>query len=156
MFLKIVVAFLFSLTVYAQQNEKPYPFMSESEIWLNNYRNLKSDSERLVEIKKKIVLDTLYYNYKDRLILDNPRNPEKHICKTLFYLKHDKDFIDLDLLENPKLINFIKNLKLKNIETIELLENTKNAIYFGSNGMCGVIILECSEKFMTKFQKKIK
>jgi len=157
MFLKIVIVFIFSINVFAQQNEKPFPYRVESEIWLNNYRNLKTDSERLSLIKNKIYSDTLYYNYKKRMILDNKvKDSTKHICKVLIYLKNDNDFIDLDLQEIPVLKNFIDDLNLKKISSIRLLEYPENITSFGTNGMCGVIYLECSQRLMKKLKKRIK
>lgn len=157
MFLKTVIALFFSIIACAQQNNKPYPYRVESENWINNYRNLKSDEERLSEIKKKIYSDTLYYNYKKRIILDNKvKDSSKHICKALIYLISNEELIDLDLQENPTLKDFINDLNLKKISSIRLLEYPENMTSFGTNGMCCVIYLECSDKFMKKIKRKIK
>ena len=108
---KNILLLLISFGVFAQQNKKPYPTQAENEIWLNEYRNIQSDSGRSSEIKKKIYSDTLYYNYKKRIILDNPRDPKKHICKVLFVIEYENKYFDFDLLENPKLIKVIKSIK---------------------------------------------
>jgi hypothetical protein len=156
MLLKTVIALFFSVSIFAQQVNKPYPYRVESDIWLNNYRNLSTDIKRLSEIKKKIYSDTLYYNYKSRIILDNPRNPERHICKTLFFLKSNNEFIELDLQESPILIDFMNEINLKNIKSIRLLESPESEIYFGAKGICGIIYLECSQRLMKKLKKRIK
>ena len=107
-------------------------------------------------IKSKIYSDTLYYNYKKRIFFDNPKNPEKHICKSLFFLKSKNEFIDLDLQQNPKLLDFIKNLNLRKIKSIKLIEFPENVIAFGDDAECGLIYLECSEQFMKKLKNIIK
>lgn len=154
MFSKTIIIFLFSFCAFGQQIKKPYPYRGQAEIWIKNFKNLQTDSERFSEIKKKIYSDTLYFNYKKIIILDGPRDPEKYICKTLFYLKNNNDYIGLDLLENPKLLDFIENLKLKKIKSIKLLEDPENIIYFGEEGLCGVIFLECDKKLMKLLKKK--
>jgi hypothetical protein len=150
---KIIIIFLFiSLTVFSQQNKKPYPRKIESEIWLNKYRALESDSQRITEIKNKIYSDTLYYNYKKNIILDNPRNPEKHICKVLFVINFEDEYFDIDLLENPKLMKIMRKINLNNIKSINILENPENVIYFGSGGLCGVIKLKCNKRLYRKIK----
>lgn len=157
MFLKTIITLFFSLSIFAQQDSKPYPYRVESDIWIKNYRNLQTDEERLSEIKKKIYSDTLYYNYKKRIILDNKvKDSSKHICKALIYLISNEELIDLDLQENPTLKDFINDLNLKKISSIRLLEYPENMASFGTNGMCGVIYLECSNKFFKKIKSKIK
>jgi hypothetical protein len=149
---KNILLLLISFGVFAQQHKKPYPTQAENEIWLNEYRNIQSDSVRISEIKKKIYSDTLYYNYKKRIILDNPRNPEKHICKVLLFIKFDNKYYDLDLLENPKLSKIMDYITLKNIKSIRILENPENVIYFGSSGVCGVIEIKCNKKLYRKLK----
>lgn len=153
MYLKIIIIF-FSISIFGQQNKKPYPYKVESDLWLNNYRNLQTNRERLSQIKNKIYSDTLY-NSKG-FFLNDTRDPKKYICKTLFFLKSNNEFIELDLQESPILIDFMNEINLKNIKSIRLLENPENVISFGTNGMCGVIYLECSKRFMKKLKKRIK
>jgi hypothetical protein len=148
----IIIFLLISLGVFGQENKKPYPTKIENEIWLNEFRLIQSDSEKITEIKSKIYSDTLFYNYKKRIILDNPRNPEKHICKVLLFIKFDNKYYDLDLLENPKLSKIMDYITLKNIKSIRILENPENVIYFGSSGVCGVIEIECNKKLYRKLK----
>ena len=96
--MKTIIAFLFiTLGVFGQKIEKPYPTQIESEIWLTKFRTLQSDAEKIIEIKNKIYSDTLFYNYKKSILLDNPKNPEKHICKVLFKLKFNDKYYDIDV-----------------------------------------------------------
>jgi len=150
---KIIITFLLiSWSVFSQQNKKPYPRQIESEIWLNKYRTLESDSERIIEIKNKIYSDTLYYNYKKSIILDNPREPEKRICKVLFVINFEDEYFDIDLLENPNLLKVMRKINLNNIKSIKILENPENVMYFGSGGVCGVITIKCNKRLYRKIK----
>ena len=151
--MKIIITFLLiSWSVFSQQNKKPYPRQIESEIWLNKYRTLESDSERIIEIKNKIYSDTLYYNYKKSIILDNPREPEKRICKVLFVINFEDEYFDIDLLENPNLLKVMRKINLNNIKSIKILENPENVMYFGSGGVCGVITIKCNKRLYRKIK----
>ncbi len=152
--MKTIIAFLFiTLGVFGQKIEKPYPTQIESEIWLTKFRTLQSDAEKIIEIKNKIYSDTLFYNYKKSILLDNPKNPEKHICKVLFKLKFNDKYYDIDLLENPKFSKIINYLDLNNITSIRILENPENVIQFGYDGLCGVITMTCNKKLYRKMSK---
>ena len=151
--MKIIITFLLiSLSVFSQQSKKPYPKQIESEIWLNKYRTLESDSERIIKIKNKIYSDTLYYNYKKSIILDNPRNPEKRICKVLFVINFKDEYFDIDLLQSPKLLKVMRKINLNNIKSMKILENPENVMYFGSGGVCGVIIIKCNKRLYRKIK----
>lgn len=151
--MKIIIALLLiSINLFAQKIEKPYPKQIDSEIWIENFNSLKSKSEKIIQIKKKIISDTLFYNYKERIILDNPRDPEKHICKIIFLIEYNNKYYEMDLLEKPNLAQIMKYIKEDNIVEINKLNNNESAILFGLYGTCGVIVLTCNKKLNRKIK----
>jgi hypothetical protein len=147
-----ILILLFTINVCSQQTEKPYPTQFENEIWMNKFRTLNSDTEKISEIKNKIFSDTLFYNYKKNIMFHNSRDSKKHICKALINVNFKNHYYDLDLLANPNLSKIMNYLNLKNIVSITILEKPENTIHFGSQGICGVIIMKCNRKLYRKIK----
>ncbi|WP_333809021.1 hypothetical protein [Flavobacterium sp.] len=151
--MKTTIILLFiSINLCAQKIEKPYPKQIDSKIWIEKFNNLKSNSEKIIQIKNKIISDTLFYNYKKRIILDNPRDPEKHICKILFLIEHNDKYYEIDLLQNPKLTQIMKYIKEDNITEIKKLDDYKSVVLFGNEGVCGIIVMSCNKKLKRKIE----
>ena len=150
---EIIITLLISMSIFAQKNEKPNSTQVRTEIWLKQFKEIQSDSEKITMIKEKIHSDTLFSNNKNRIILDNPRNPEKHICKILFIINFENNYYDIDLLETPKLSKIMNNINLKNITSIEIPTNHENVNYFGELGRCGVIKMTCNKKLYRKLKR---
>ncbi len=148
----IITIFLISFNLFAQKIEKPYPKQIDSKIWIENFNRIKLNSEKIIEIKEKIISDTLFYNYKEGIILDNPRDPKSHICKILFLIEFSGKYYEIDLLQNPKLLQIMKYIIEDNITEIKILNDFESAVLFSSYGSCGVIVMSSNKKLKRKLK----
>ncbi|NUY82777.1 hypothetical protein HUK80_17900 [Flavobacterium sp. MAH-1] len=144
----IVVVLLMLVNCLSAQ-EKTYPRLKENQKWLENFKTISAKGAKIDFIKSKIYSDTSFLSFRNRIILDNSRDPEKHVCKILFFLKSKKHHCELDLETKPSLSKVFDLINEKNIQEIEVIELPESAALFGSNN-CGVIILNCDKMLMQK------
>jgi len=130
---------------------KPYSFRMDSKKWIIELRNITSKSEKIEFVKAKIYSDTAYAN--PLIMSNNIRDSSRHVCKTIIAVKFRNDLFQIDLLENPNLKSILKFINNENINDITFLDDQMSVAYFGSNGLCGVVILNTRNK---KFIRKIR
>ena len=139
----------------AQYNDssKQYPRRARSQEWLKEYQKIQSKKKQIIAIKHKIYSDTVYRNLNKTIILDNNfRDPEKHICNTVFVLSFKKHHYLLNSLKRDELFDVLSLFNERNIKKIELLDTEIAMAYWGSQGLCGVIELTCRRKIYRKIK----
>jgi hypothetical protein len=150
--MKNILSLLILFCLNANAQEKPYPRQKESEAWITKLKTITSKTKRIELIKDKIYSDTLYENYKKRIILDGPRGAEK-ICKTVLVIIFENKEYKLDLLENPKLNKIMEFINDKNINQVEIMEDPMITFaYYGDDALCGVVTMYCNKKLERKLR----
>ena len=140
----------FCLLCKAQQ--KPYPTKRLAVEWLANFKKIESIEDKIESVISKIYFDTLYKKI-DFILLDGNPEDSNYKCKTLIFVSAFGKYYKIDLVENPKLNSIIKMLNMDTVNEVKVLESPENVIYFGTDGLCGVVIMETKNK---KLVRKIK
>ena len=149
----LIFLFYFSVASVSAQ-ETFYPRRIDSEKWLKQLKEITNKDERIDYITAKIYADTIYKNLANQIFMDNKiRDPEKHICRTIIVVKFANQYFKIDLVENPKLENIVKLFNSKRIDEITFLSEVESVANFGSDGLCGVVILNTKDK---KFARKLR
>lgn len=133
----------------ANAQNKSYQTQKENLTWVDNLKNIQLKSDKIDLIKAKIYSDTLY---EKRIILDNPRDPEKHICQTLFVIIYLDKYYQIDLRDNRNLRAVMKYINDKNVTEIKILEFSEGAALYGGDGVCGVVTIYCNKKLGRKLR----
>ncbi len=134
--------------------------------WIAEFEKLKSKSEQIAEIKKKIESDSIYYvgnthfhNSGNERVEHQTFGAGKKIyesnceCKIMFKLivKSDEYLLDYSEFEHTnKILSLINKL---NIDKITVYKNDMAPILFGQRAKCGGIILYSDNR---KLKKRIK
>ena len=148
----IILGLFFTLSLVVNAQNKPYTTQKQNLAWLDSLKNIQSKRVKLDFIKAKIYSDTLY---RKVIIMDNPRDPERHICQTLFVICHLDKYYRFDLRDNQNLSSIMKYINEKNISEIKILEHPDNVILYGNEGLCGVVTIYCNKKIERKLRNVI-
>ncbi len=152
---KLILIFSFFIFITNAQ-QKPFPRRNLTYEWITNFKEIKSKEEKIKSVISKVYTDTAYINIKKVIIADNKTNDStKHICKTLILISVQNKFYEIDLLENPKMKGILEILSSKNIESVRILDYPENVLSFGSNGLCGVVVMQTDNKKLIKKLKTI-
>ena len=131
--------------------------------WKASFNNAITKEEKLILIREKIISDTIYKEYKPKIITRcSPslyaevvdKNENNCGVKILFALNYTKKkSVILDLNKNPEYLIIIEKLNDLNIQKIyPIFDESAQALY-GIYGKSGVIILISENR---KFAKEIK
>lgn len=143
----LILFFIMCLGVNAQN--KSFQVQKDNLAWVDNLKNIQLISAQIDLIKAKIYSDTLY---EKRIILDNPRDPEKHICQTLFAIIYQNKYYFIDLRDNQNLKSIMKYINEKNVTEIKILDFQEGVNLFGGDGACGVITIYSNKKLGRKLR----
>ncbi len=145
----IILTLFFLIGIGINAQNKSYLTSSQNLLWIDNLKNLQLNSAKIDLIKAKIYSDTLY---EKRIIMDNPRDPEKHICQTLFVIVYENKYYKIDLRDNRKLFSIMKFINEKNITEIKILNYPETVVLFGDYGVCGVVTIYSNKKLGQKLR----
>ncbi|TRW89352.1 hypothetical protein [Flavobacterium sp. GT3R68] len=145
------IIFILSFLSYLQANaqDKPYLTQKQNLAWVNNLKDLQLKSEKIDFIKAKIYSDTLY---EKRIILDNSRDPEKHICQSLIVIIYLNKYYKIDLRENRNAKSIMKYISDENVLEIKILDYPENVTLYGTEGLCGVVTIYSNKKLGRKMK----
>ena len=143
----LVLFFLLCLGVNAQN--KSYLTRKQNLVWVDSLKNVQLKSAKIDLIKTKIYSDTLY---EKGIVLDNPRDPEKHVCKTMFVIIYLNKYYKIDLRDNRNLTSIMKYINDKNVTEIKILDYPEDQVLFGEEGSCGVITIYSNKKLGRKLR----
>lgn len=150
------------------QNEKLILTENANDLWFQTLKEAENLSEKIELINLRLTDDVNIYiewGFPDGITvqripkLDSIRNIKpKGFCKPLYMVQHKNEQI-LFRIENPlnaELTDSVTNLiSERSIRDIEILTDDKRQLLFGTNGDCGVIILELKKRKVFKAFKKM-
>lgn len=131
--------------------------------WISKFEKLSSKPEQIIEIKKKILADTIYKRPTTscRIIIQSQESIEEARakanceCKIVFVLGFKKNAYWLDPIEYPKTNNILELVTEKNIEKITVLKGNIASTLYGTYGRCGVIVMNSDSKKLKREVKKL-
>ncbi len=130
--------------------------------WISEFEKLDSIPIKIVQIKAKIINDTLFNRIEKPCEMEVIKQAYDVIqikdssdcqCKILFVLSFKKFGYILNPLEYPKTTKILDLLNEKNIEEIKIYQGTDASRNFGTNASCGVVVLNSKNR---KLKRKIK
>jgi hypothetical protein len=130
--------------------------------WISEFEKLNSIPKKIVEIKVKIINDTLFNRIEKpckmeaiKLAYDviEARYSSECQCKILFILSFKKFGYILNPLEYPKTSEILELINDKNIDEIKVYKGDDGARDFGTKGRCGVVVLNSKNR---KLKRKVK
>lgn len=166
----LVIVFLFlNLFVFSQEAQQKLILTSKQNFeWVDNYKLLITNAERLDFIKKKVFYDRIYNCIKKSCIcffdassLSYRGKTQFYECKIAFILKVKEEYYKLDIDENYNTYKILKEVKSKYINSIEVVgseeDKSLGAAYFGvANCGVGMIIKSDSKKLHRKIKRLLK
>jgi hypothetical protein len=147
----LFLSFLFFLQANGQ--DEPYLTRKQNLAWVKKLKDLQLKSEKIDFIKAKIYSDTLY---EKRIILNNSRDPEKRVCKSLFVIIYLNKYYQIDLHENRNAKLIMKYISDENIHEIKILDYPEDVTLFGTEGLCGVITIYSNKRLGRKMKNVLK
>ena len=162
-----LILIFFSLPIFAQDELRDTCSLpTENNNWKQLFETADSKKSKLELVRKKIKNDTIYKKYKPTIpgvsgyLYPESYDKNGNDCgvKILFVLKSSKkEFLILDLSENPNYINVVDNLSQENIDEIIPIFDSKYAqSLYGSFGKSGVIFLDTKNKKLISEIKAVK
>ena len=149
------LALIFFIQFYIYAQEKSLPKRFESTKFVRNLEKISNPQKRLELIIAKIFNDTNYYNTTSRIILDsNVKDSLNHTCKTVFILKYKDKYCPIDLMKSPKLKHLLKIMTINTISNIKIFKDKEAALFFGNDGLCGVVALSTNSRNIFQRIKK--
>jgi hypothetical protein len=143
----LFLSFLFFLQANGQ--DEPYLTRKQNLAWVKKLKDLQLKSEKIDFIKAKIYSDTLY---EKRIILNNSRDPEKRVCKSLFVIIYLNKYYKIDLHENRNAKLIMKYISDENVHEIKILDYPENVTLYGTEGLCGVVMIYSNKKLGRKMK----
>lgn len=168
-FLFLLVNFCFA------QNPKVNPYQNnkyvncdlfeKNEIWWKEINSETDTTEKFELIRKKIINDTIYKKYNPEIksvssptINHNNIDDKGNLCgvKILFVIKyHKKKDLILDLVEQPKYIDFLNEFNSENTEIL-LIPSTEGVMaIYGQRGSSGVVFMTVTDKILKRKIKNV-
>ncbi len=135
----LTIIFFALSTQFVLGQQKRDQYAKQNLEWLDSLKNVTKKRVQIELVKKKIYRDTLFEDYSHRFVLDNPRKPERRICKVKIFVLHESEYFEVNLQRTPALKKCMGFLRPKNIKDIEILDGSRAAALFGAS--CGVVVL---------------
>ena len=143
------IIFLFGLLTCGQVNGQLILTEEENLNWINKLRDEKELTIRLEIIKARLLADTNVYvkNLGDRVTFKTAKNENKKdgLCRPILLV--EGYFISLtNDTEKQTVEDLVKELTIKNIKQLEIVDGEKAKSLFGQNGWCGVVMMTTTNK----------
>ena len=164
----LIFALLLSVgkTIYSQEI-KIDSLLTEKQNaeWIEEFDKLNSKTEQIAEIKKKIYTDSLFTTKnaqnrkRSRIIIKELETLEEASgkasceCKIKFVLYFEEGSHFLDPIQFPKTNEILELITEKNIDIITIIKGYSGTALYGSQGKCGVVLINSNNR---KLKRKIK
>lgn len=132
--------------------------------WIKGFEKMESKNAKLMAIRQKIFDDRIYnVSQKRKCItlhkkfkLIEKKDIRYYECKILFILDLFGMNIILDAAQQEEVLLVCREFKVKNIEAITVLKFPQSAALYGSDGLCGVVILKSKSKKLKRRLEELK
>ena len=157
----LIIILIISKLTFSQEAEKKTILTEKQNIeWVNEFKLLETNAEKLNAIKKKVFIDRVYNVFEKScfVIVDrsSPYYKKEQIlyeCKITFALKIKEKYYLFDIINNPDTFKILNEVESGYIDNIEVFEGEMAYVYFGYRNCGKAIVINTDSK---KLKRKIK
>ncbi|SHF83986.1 hypothetical protein SAMN05444377_12320 [Flavobacterium fontis] len=152
---------------FGQKHDKiEVGFKTESDDWISDLEKIDSKEKQINFIVEKVKHDSIIKleNVSDTIVIKVNKNENvndaiirqsnKFKCKILFVLYQNKTGYILDLNKYPIFSDVLKYFNNETIKSIEILKDENATSLYGSQAICGAVILNSDDKKLIKLIRK--
>lgn len=128
--------------------------------WKIIFQKAQSKSEQLELIKKKVLADSVYFDYNAEFITNEvkysavDKNGNDCGCRIFFHLYSHGPSVVLNAAENPRVKLLLKEISEFNIDRIVPMFDEKAEKLYRTFGKCGAVLLMTNDKKLIRQMRK--